>query len=168
VTLKDPIKRREYQQKWRSEHVGYYTEWMKRYNRDHREEYRAYREKNKKRISLRASEWHTKNRSRILEEKKKRSRMSNYGVSEQDYKVMLSQQDGACAICGKNKNYGGPGNCLQIDHCHDKGVVRGLLCSNCNTGLGKFGDDIEIMERAVKYLKTFCGSYENGRKRVAA
>ena len=51
-----------------------------------------------------------------------------------------------CQLCGKEKK-------LQLDHCHKTNTFRGWLCNDCNTGIGKLGDDIESLERAIKYLK---------------
>lgn len=59
---------------------------------------------------------------------------------------MYDEQDHACAICLRNVD-------LQIDHCHAKNHVRGLLCIRCNTGLGKFLDSPALLERAKQYLK---------------
>ena len=42
---------------------------------------------------------------------------------------------------------------MHIDHCHDTGAVRGLLCHGCNTGIGSLNDDIELLQRAIDYLR---------------
>ena len=60
---------------------------------------------------------------------------------------MLADQDGKCAICTKPF----PGR-IAIDHDHRTGRVRGLLCTSCNTGIGKLGDDPELLLRAISYL----------------
>lgn len=77
-----------------------------------------------------------------------------YGLAEGQYAEMLEAQGGVCAICkGTNSN----GKRLAVDHCHDTGEVRGLLCNNCNGGLGFFGDDAERIRKAVAYLDQFTG-----------
>jgi len=74
-----------------------------------------------------------------------------YGITTEEWNTMLEQQDGACAICGVTaEEYG---KRFSIDHCHTTGVIRGLLCMHCNTALGHFRDDVESLERAVKYLE---------------
>lgn len=67
------------------------------------------------------------------------------------YAALLEMQDGRCAICGDvlvDPN---------TDHCHKDGEVRGLLCQRCNCGLGLLRDDPEILESAIKYLRTSTG-----------
>jgi hypothetical protein len=64
---------------------------------------------------------------------------------------MLQEQDYKCAICGNEDEV--EGRRLAIDHCHDTGHVRGLLCGKCNRGLGLFYDDEELLQNAIKYLK---------------
>jgi hypothetical protein len=76
-----------------------------------------------------------------------------YGITIDDYERMLEDQGGGCAICGetnplKGKNY------LCVDHCHTTGKVRGILCHDCNTGLGKFKDSEEFLRTAINYLST--------------
>ncbi len=78
--------------------------------------------------------------------------VSKYGITQEDYDSMLLDQEGMCAICG-TKNPQGRHNIFVVDHDHTTGDVRGLLCHNCNTGLGKLGDTISGLERAIRYLK---------------
>lgn len=85
--------------------------------------------------------------------------LSQYGITSDEYNDMLMKQDGCCKLCGKHHLE--EGKSLSVDHVHgmegDPDGVRGLLCSNCNTGLGKLGDDIDGLETALQYLK----DYEN-------
>ena len=74
-----------------------------------------------------------------------------YGISYAEYQLMLEAQQGACAICGTTST--GKRKAFHVDHCHDTGKVRGLLCGNCNAGIGKLRDDIGLLERAIEYLK---------------
>lgn len=60
---------------------------------------------------------------------------------------MEADQDGRCAICNKEMKQ------VNVDHCHKTQEVRGLLCTACNTGIGKLKDDISVLESAIKYLK---------------
>lgn len=71
-----------------------------------------------------------------------------YGIGLHQYQSILEAQQGACGICGK-KNWRN----LAIDHNHQTGDVRGLLCSTCNTGLGQFQDSVDLLEKAIEYLK---------------
>lgn len=74
-----------------------------------------------------------------------------YGISYQEYLTMLEAQGGCCAICGTDDT--GKRKAFAVDHCHETGNVRGLLCSNCNTGIGNLRDDIGLLERAIEYLR---------------
>src|SRR5262245_48991085 len=77
-----------------------------------------------------------------------------YGMTEADYLRLLAAQDDVCAICGSpTPNQRGNKKHLHIDHCAKTGKVRGLLCSNCNNGLGRFCDSIELLLKAVAYLR---------------
>lgn len=76
--------------------------------------------------------------------------LRKFGITVGDYERMLSEQGGGCAIC-ESREPGGRGT-FHVDHCHESNVVRGLLCTRCNVGLGMFKDDPERLESAMKYL----------------
>jgi hypothetical protein len=78
--------------------------------------------------------------------------LSKYGISSDEYDAMCEDQNNLCAICKKSALDQGC-RLLAVDHCHDTGIVRGLLCVKCNIGLGHFNDDIDLMKSAIKYLE---------------
>lgn len=93
-----------------------------------------------------------KNRARVYEESIRR----RFGLSLADYEDKLRKQGGLCAICGQPesaRNKDGSLRRLQIDHDHDSGQVRDLLCNGCNGGLAGFEDDIWRMGEAIGYLQ---------------
>lgn len=70
-----------------------------------------------------------------------------------EYNTMVEVQKGLCLICDRPPRGNGKTNMrLHIDHCHNTGTVRGLLCQTCNVMIGLSGDDPEILNRAVQYL----------------
>lgn len=73
-----------------------------------------------------------------------------YGITHNDYLKMLEAQNGRCAICG-TETPGGKGT-FHVDHCHSNGKVRGLLCGNCNRGIGYLKDSVLNLSAAVLYL----------------
>lgn len=70
-----------------------------------------------------------------------------YGITLVEYESALKKQDSTCAICGK-----GQFKALHIDHDHESGKIRGLLCKQCNIGLGMFKDNTEVLASAIRYL----------------
>lgn len=85
-------------------------------------------------------------------EKKLNQRMRKYGITWDEYLKMRENQGGKCAICGAEIG-DVLGNRLYVDHDHDTGKVRGLLCADCNFGLGKFRNDVVLMRKAIAYLE---------------
>ena len=79
---------------------------------------------------------------------RERHLVRKYGVTQLDYDRMLADQNGGCAICGKQQD-----RALDVDHDHATGAVRGLLCTNCNRMIGHAGDDAERLEVAASYLR---------------
>src|SRR5207248_1961528 len=83
-----------------------------------------------------------------------------FGLTLQERDTIIERQDGKCAICGQvprlsDKPQNGRRDALCVDHCHRSGKVRGLLCDDCNRGLGSFKDDVTTLRRAIKYLKEY-------------
>lgn len=103
----------------------------------------AHREKMKKK----SQEW-----SKANPEKVKHARlMSAFGMSLDQFNAMMELQGNACAICGYS-DMSNPKVFHHVDHCHSTGKVRGILCTNCNTALGKFKDDTSLLYSAISYL----------------
>ena len=69
-----------------------------------------------------------------------------YKITEKEFNELHEKASGICMICNKERT-------LNIDHCHASGNVRGLLCNNCNNGLGRFYDSISILKNAIFYLE---------------
>lgn len=82
---------------------------------------------------------------------KKSQRIRQYGLTLEQFHALLKSQDGKCAICGFS-DLSKPKLFPVIDHCHDTGRIRGILCSNCNFGIGKFRNDPRLLSAAVAYL----------------
>jgi Recombination endonuclease VII len=83
----------------------------------------------------------------------------HYGLSFEDYDRMYQEQNGVCKICSGKERSVDPKTKkfrrLAVDHCHVTGKVRALLCSDCNSGIGRFKDSIELLEKAISYLKSY-------------
>ena len=97
-------------------------------------------------------------RARVAEEYKKdplptrnRHLKRKYGITLDDYNVMLEKQNHCCALC-ETSEPGGRWNMFAVDHCHETGNIRGLLCKRCNIALGELKDDVTILESAIKYI----------------
>ena len=104
--------------------------------------------KNPKKNGDQAKRWRQLN-----PEKCKNSRLQKkFGISIDEYNKKLAKQKRVCAICSKSCSFG---KNLAVDHCHASGVIRGLLCSKCNLGLGLFKDDIILLATAKKYLAKY-------------
>jgi hypothetical protein len=122
---------------------------------------RRYRAANADRIREYEKNYRARNISKIRETKKKWNLLNRdtvlgrwlnrrYGISLEEYQVLLRNQGGVCAICGTSKC--STGQRLAVDHDHNTGAVRGVLCKNCNVGLGSFKDDPERLLNAADYL----------------
>lgn len=85
------------------------------------------------------------------------SMKKHYGITVEQYLEMHDKQGGVCAVCGCAESSVDPRTKrvrrLAVDHCHDTGKIRGLLCSSCNTAIGQMKDDVRILSSAISYLQ---------------
>ena len=95
--------------------------------------------------------------------------LTKYGIGKGEYDLMLKAQGGTCMICnkgghirkkGSRKGKAGTPIPLSVDHNHETGQVRGLLCLNCNTGIGHFKDDADLIKKALEYLEETNGNLQ--------
>lgn len=97
-------------------------------------------------------EWRKKNpeKDRVIAKRSEhKRRLVRRGLNDSEHVELLASCENRCMICsGINK-----GKELHIDHDHISGSVRGLLCTKCNTGLGLFNDNEELLRRAIEYLR---------------
>jgi hypothetical protein len=113
---------------------------QKEYDAAHRQERAALSRKWSKAHPEKVKVW---NRQRALKNK--------YGITTDEYDAFYKSQDGKCAICGCIKPE--PEKCFAVDHNHNTGNIRGLLCSNCNTGIGMLQDNSDLLRIAADYLE---------------
>lgn len=78
-----------------------------------------------------------------------------YGITAEEYENKLKHQNFGCAICGKPSDLFT--RKLAVDHCHTTGKIRDILCGPCNTGLGSFQDDPELLKKAAEYIRKHNG-----------
>ena len=83
----------------------------------------------------------------------RRTVLKKYGLTQIDFEVMYEAQGGMCAICERKSIR----KSFCVDHDHTTGKVRGLLCGECNIGLGKFKDNLDLLKKAVEYLENANG-----------
>ena len=127
--------------RWYAENREREIERVRRWQVDNADRRQAYQE-----------EYKQSGRKRIADRKSHLKR--TFGLSEVDYERILAQQGGGCAICGRV-----PGSRhLHVDHDHDTGDVRGLLCFACNVAIGHLRDDPMIAVRLIDYLERYRAS----------
>lgn len=121
----------EYMKVWRIKNIDRQKARDKEYYEKNKDKLKIYRETN----------------SLAIKDYKLRAK---YDISLDEYNEIFIKQDGKCAVCGKHQSE--IKTALAVDHCHSTGKVRGLLCGNCNRGIGMLQDDIENLRCAILYL----------------
>lgn len=111
-------------------------EYLKQWAKDNPEKIKAAKRK-----------YREANREKLNE--KRRNKL--YSISKEDFDKLKHEQNNCCAICGKSPTRSE----LDIDHCHITGAVRGLLCNNCNRGIGHLQDSLDILKNALTYLSKY-------------
>jgi hypothetical protein len=140
--------------------------WYAKHKQEQLQRTRAWYQKNRKKMSENGKVYAMENKVQIKERKHKyhqryyqerksiykdRKLKYKYGISLKEFEYLLIKQDNKCAICKNSLS----DQTTVIDHEHSSNKIRGILCRSCNTGLGFFGDDPEILNQAVAYLMEF-------------
>ncbi len=117
----------------------------------HTKNNKRWREANPDKAKENYNRWHENNKW-YRKEKHKASRRfhlkKTFGISEEQYNILLKVQNGKCAICKKPPNHFN----LAVDHCHETGKIRGLLHSKCNAAIGLLEDNPKLLKAALDYL----------------
>ena len=112
----------------------------------------AWRKNDPQKYLRAAAKYRNNNPDKLAEYKLK----IRFGINAEDYRNMATIQDNRCAICGNKETAKHTTSQkvqrLAVDHCHVSGKVRGLLCQDCNRGLGKFKDNVKLLNNAIEYL----------------
>lgn len=114
-------------------------------------------------LSVQSKRWHLENKGRSYEFSRKSYRKNpdvkrnskfkwRYGITLNEFNEMSKTQNDKCAICSKPKEENLKGR-LFIDHSHKTGKIRKLLCNNCNSGIGQFKEDVNLLQYAINYLE---------------
>ena len=133
-----PLTPREWRQKNPDKTKEQSLKYYQRHRVDINKKRRAYYEK-------------VKNTKKFKDSTKNRRLLKRYNITLEDFNKLYLYQEGKCAICKKSINKEKEAH---VDHCHDSGKVRGVLCDNCNRGLGNFQDNIKTLQQAIDYLNS--------------
>ena len=113
----------------------------------------VYRPECKPCCSARAMQWYRDNPGRTIANKRRFNLEKLDGITLAEYDALMHAQGGVCAVCRKAAAGRHSRDVrLVVDHCHETGVTRGLLCNNCNRAIGLLGDDPILLRRAITYL----------------
>lgn len=102
---------------------------------------KKYRKRTRPKRNEYLREWRSNNRDKVKGYNLKRL----YGLSHEEFISMVEERQSKCDLCNQVCK-------LHVDHCHSTNRIRGLLCTNCNTALGKLGDTVESLQKVLRYL----------------
>ena len=104
----------------------------------------------------RKKKWRKQSYQKNKDKAKEQYLVYHYGINLKEFEYLLQKQNNLCAICQKSetvKHQSGTPKQLSVDHDHETGKIRGLLCYNCNRGIGHLQDNVEILKSAISYLE---------------
>mgnify|MGYP000125404305 CR=1 FL=1 len=125
--------------------------------KDRKEYFKQWAKDNPEKRKAASKKYYEANKERMSERQRKYQLRDKYGITEEDYNNLLIKQDYSCAICRTDKPTG-KWKRFAVDHCHHSGDIRGLLCNECNRGMGLLKDNPELLEKAASYLRNYKGN----------
>lgn len=143
IKLQKRIRRKEHPEISKEQHRIYYQKNREKCLLNHR----LWKEKNKDYCVLKNKERYIKNKTNQRDQKLQIA----YKITLLEYNELFIIQNGKCAICGKHQTEFK--KAMGVDHNHNTGEIRGLLCSCCNRALGLFSDNIERLKSAIRYME---------------
>jgi hypothetical protein len=149
---KNRLKKLKYAKDYRQNHLDKIKIWLKDNKEKIKRQAKEHYLKNKETIDKRNRLWKKNNKNKI----KNRYLITNYNISFNEYNKLFESQNGVCAICNKPETFRGNNKkikFLAVDHNHQSGKVRGLLCMKCNILLGNCEENIIILQKTIEYLK---------------
>lgn len=149
----------DYPKKDDPDFVEKHRAWMREYNRRRAQdpEVRAATERRRKkyRASAKGRETEAAYREkyeRDPEAARAHSFKRHHGVTREEADRMTEERNNRCDICGNEPSGKGHHPRLHVDHCHETGRIRGMLCGNCNIAIGHMKEDVEHLKKAIEYL----------------
>jgi hypothetical protein len=151
---------REFEKKRNRPYEGKYAEQLRKsarkYHEKHADEINLKIREDRKLNPEKYKQYEHRSKYKDIEKSRYMDVLKKHKISSHDYNEMIISQENRCAICYKEETRKGRnGNLarLCIDHCHQSGKIRALLCHDCNTGIGKFKDNINLLKAAITYLE---------------
>ena len=149
MPYKDSEAYRAYHAQYREQHRAEMRAWQAEYRNKNRAKLRAIARQRRKLPGEKEKIAAYRKRDYVRENRYFDSVLATYGLTRENYHKLWAKQKGGCVIC-QRKFAARPE--AHVDHSHHSKNVRGLLCSACNNGLGRFQEDPDRMRRAIKYL----------------
>lgn len=153
LTKEQKIQRASYSREWRKNNKDKVAASSKKARIKNRDKIlecqRKWLIKNKEKHIKNSKLWYQNNKDRVRDNQLKRQ----FGISLEEYNKILDNQSGVCHLCG-----GGPdvkSKKLAVDHDHETGKIRALLCRGCNVGIGNLKDDFNLLRKAADYIEKF-------------
>jgi len=147
---------KEHRRRWRNDNKEKAYQATVNWRENNKEKYlgtqKRWREEHKETQNAKAREWYKNNPEQVLNTRYIRL----FKLTLKEYNDLFKKQNGRCAICGKKeivKHKNGKIKRLAVDHNHKTKKVRELLCNMCNTGIGRFRDDLKLLGKAIDYIK---------------
>ena len=154
---------KNYYEKNKEKLKQYKKEWREKNKENIKQRKQEYNVSNKEKVAQQLKEYHNKHKDEHLQKFKeyrennprivKKGRLKKYGLTLEEYDILLKKTDCHCPICHVEFAEGGRGgNAPCVDHCHKTGKVRGIICVRCNGGMGSLQDNPIILMKAIEWL----------------